>query len=114
MSLKTEPKRRSRGASFQWVGKLIAGLLVIAVLLVILFLMSRAILAVLGVGQSDVAPDPMFAEEVDPQPTMPPEWTQEEDGENPDRSAEWDQSVQTPVDKTAAELMEESQQITEP
>ena len=48
--------------------------------------------------------DPMFAEEAE-RVTPPPELYPDEGGHRfEDRSADWDTSVQTPVDQTAEEL----------
>lgn len=85
--------------------KLILALAAIALLCWLVVRIGSFTLGVLG---SDGAgeKDPMFAEEAETA-TVPPE-LRDEQGQGvsrfQDNSANWDNSVQTPVDQTAAEL----------
>lgn len=90
--------------------KAILALAAIAILIWLLVSIGSFTMDVLKAFMSDDpgVHDPMFAEEVDLAiPTPEPEIE-----ENPivwqDNSANWDTSVQTPVDRTAAELGEET------
>jgi len=90
--------------------KAILALVAIAILIWLLVTIGSFTMDVLTAfmnGDSGVH-DPMFAEEIERViPTPEPEME-----ENPviwqDNSANWDTSVQTPVDRTAAELGEET------
>ena len=87
--------------------KLAVGLAAIAVLLWILTCVGRFGLTLLR--QSGDAPgghDPMFAAEETAVPVGEPAARQEEFPTFEDNSANWDVSVQTPVDFTAEELAE--------
>ena len=86
---------------------LVFGALAIRVLLLALNLVRE------NVSESAASvPDPMFAEEgeVAVIATPPPET----ESVGRDHSAEWDTSIQTPVDRTADELIEEEQKSTGP
>ena len=92
----------------RWV-KLILGLAAIAVMVLFVLRVGKLTLNVLQNGSSAGEPDPMFAGEPEPTVTIPPELTGEMDGRvYEDNSANWDVSVQTPVDRTAEELAEEA------
>lgn len=92
-----------------WI-KLIAALAAIAALLWILFGIGRFTLKVVDqFGGAEGGHDPMFAAEETPEPLgSPVEQAAEEGRVFRDNSANWDVSVQTPVDQTADELAEEA------
>lgn len=98
-----------------WI-KLVFGLAAIVLMLALIVGMGRLALGVLRANDTeDVGvPDPMFAEEA-VMPTKPPELSGAEmDGtEHEDNSANWDTSVQTPVDQNAEELAEEARSQAE-
>jgi len=93
----------------RWWIRLIGGLLAVAVLLWLAIRIGSFTLDILSGSRSGpVGYDPQFAEEAETV-TRPPElWSEEEESEFKDNSANWDTSVQTPVDQTAAELGEEA------
>ena len=89
-----------------WI-KLILGLLVLALLVWFMLRVGGMTLNFIRNANDGGEPDPMFAEEPE-YLTMPPELSAETGETFEDNSANWDNSVQTPVDKTAAELEEEA------
>lgn len=93
-----------------WI-KLLLALAVIALLVTAILGMGKFALNILrAYNGQDGEQDPMFAEEA-VHATMPPELAGEESGRMfKDNSANWDTSVQTPVDQTADELGEEVRQ----
>lgn len=91
-----------------WI-KLILGLTAIAAMVLFVLHIGKLTLDVLQNGSIAGEPDPMFAEEPEPTATIPPELAGETDGKAyEDNSANWDTSVQTPVDRTAEELAEDA------
>lgn len=89
----------------RWWIKLILGLAAIAILCLLIVRIGSIALDVLQNGESTDEKDPMFAVE---EPTQAPLAEEEESTTIwQDNSANWDQSVQTPVDQTAKELEEE-------
>ena len=98
----------------RWV-KLIAGLAAIAVMVLFMVCIGKLTLGVLqNSGAGDGEADPMFAAEPEPTATIPPELTGETDGRvYEDNSANWDTSVQTPVDRTAEELARDARAASE-
>lgn len=93
----------------RWWTKLIGGLLAIAVLLWLLVQIGSFTLDILSANRGGTGErDPQFAEEVE-MVTQPPElWEESGTSEFKDNSANWDTSVQTPVEQTAEELAEEA------
>ena len=88
----------------RWWVKLILGLAAIAALCALAVRIGSLTLNVLRTGESTGETDPMFAIE---EPTQPPLPDEEEPTNWQDNSANWDQSVHTPVDQNAAELENE-------
>ncbi len=96
----------------RWWLKLILGLLAIALLCVLVLRIGSLTLDVLKNGESSGETDPMFAP-VDPTQAPMPEG--EEGGTvYQDNSANWNQTIHTPVDQNAAELGEEEQNASRP
>ncbi len=92
----------------RWWIKLIGGLLAVAVLLWLIASIGRFGLDILSLRGDDGARDPQFAEPAEAI-TAPPElYGPEGESTFRDNSANWDTSVQTPVDQTAGELGEEA------
>lgn len=91
----------------RWWIKLLLGLAAIALMSALVLRIGSLTLDVLRANGGEAGErDPMFAEEPEPAPTMPSE--PEDDRTFGDNSANWDVSVQTPVDQTADELGEEA------
>lgn len=93
----------------RWWLKLIGGLLTVVVLLWLVIRIGSFTLGILSAnrGESGVH-DPQFAEDAE-KVTQPPElWEESGVSEFKDNSANWDTSVQTPVEQTAEELGEEA------
>lgn len=88
---------------------MLGGLLAVIVLLWLLVRIGTFTLNILSVNRgSSGAYDPQFAEEAE-RVTPPPElWEESGTSEFKDNSANWDTSVQTPVEQTAEELAEEA------
>lgn len=93
----------------RWWLKFIGGLLAVAVLLWLIVRIGSVTLGVLNVNRGESGErDPQFAEEIETV-TPPPElWEETGVSEFKDNSANWDTSVQNPVEQTAAELAEEA------
>ena len=94
----------------RWLIKLSAALIAIALLLWLGWSMFNGILSVLNGAQINASePDPMFALEAE-LPTRPPELDAEEAA--PDRPTldDYTPEVETPVDKTAEELIREARE----
>ena len=90
----------------RWWIKLILGLAAIAVLCIVVLRIGAFTLDVLKNGESTGETDPMFAPV---EPTQAPMPEEEEDGTvYQDNSANWNQTIHTPVDQNAAELEEEA------
>ena len=89
--------------------KLIAALVVVILLALMCFGIVKGLIGVLNRSDLDAGePDPMFAEEA-VQVTRPPElYAEEEPREHPTLD-DYVPEEETPVDKTAAELIEEAQ-----
>lgn len=89
--------------------RLIAALAVIIVLAALCFGMVRGLLGFLNRSDMDISePDPMFAEEAVPV-TRPPELDEEEAPREHPTLDDYVPEVETPVDKTAEELIREAQ-----
>lgn len=90
------------------ISKLILGIAAIAVLVWLLVQIGSFTLDVLGTFAVDSGErDPMFADVAET--AVPTPEVEETDGRiYQDNSANWDTSVQTPVDQTAEELGEEA------
>ena len=94
-----------------WI-KAIFALLVIAALVWMIVKIGGFGLNILAAngGKTD-GRDPQFAEEAE-RITQPPElWEEDAQKEFKDNSANWDTSVQTPVDQTADELGDEARGV---
>ncbi|MGN0801146.1 MAG: hypothetical protein ACI4MF_00990 [Candidatus Faecivicinus sp.] len=93
----------------RWWIKLILGVAVIAALVWLAVRIGSFTLDFLSINGGDSgARDPMFAEEAETV-TKPPELSDVEGVSRfQDNSANWDTSVQTPVDQTADELQQEA------
>lgn len=93
----------------RWWMKLIGGLLAVAVLLWLAFRIGSFTMDILSASRGESGEqDPQFAQEAETV-TRPPElWQEDGDAEFKDNSANWDMSVQTPVEQTAQELGEEA------
>lgn len=100
-------KKRKNGGRM-WLPQLIFALLAIAVLLAVAFMLYRAGAALLNADFSASEPDPMFAEPAETV-TRPPELDAEEEAPPHPTLDDYVPAVETPVDKTAAELIEEAQ-----
>lgn len=94
----------------RWWMKLIFGLLAIALLLWALWRLVWGIGGVVGVlgGGDSGEPDPMFAQEA-VLPTRPPELDAEETQPPHATLDDYVPEVETPVDKTAEELIREAE-----
>ena len=89
--------------------KLFAALAVIVLLAALCFGMVRGLIGFLNRSDLDAGePDPMFAEET-VQVTRPPELYAEEAQKEHPTLDDYVPAEETPVDKTAAELIEEAQ-----
>lgn len=89
--------------------KLVFSLIMIAVLVALCFVMVRGLIGILN--QSDLnasEPDPMFAEEAETV-TRPPDLYAEEEPKEHLTLDDYISEVETPVDKTAEELIHEAQ-----
>jgi hypothetical protein len=89
---------------------LIAALAAVLLLALAISGVVRLVKATVGIIATDggeIGADPMFAEDAE-LATRPPELSEENGVLFQDNSANWDTSVQTPVDQTAAELGEEA------
>ncbi|MBQ8972694.1 MAG: hypothetical protein IJ074_06400 [Clostridia bacterium] len=96
---------RNKSKARAQAGRLIAVIVLILLLAFVLYLIVRGVSSVLRANANSTGiPDPMFAEEIETV-TIPPDLI-EMDGAyaSSDNSAQWDTSVQTPVDQTADEL----------
>lgn len=94
----------------RWWLKLIFALAAIAVLLAVAWALLRNTGALLGWTDGGAgAPDPMFAEEAQT-PTRPPELDAEETPLPHKTLDDYVPEVETPVDKTAEELIREAQE----
>lgn len=93
----------------RWWMKLIGGLLAVAVLLWLAIRIGSFTVDILSAGDGGSSEqDPQFAQEAE-RVTQPPElWQEDGETEFTDNSANWDTSVQTPVEQTAQELGEEA------
>lgn len=93
-----------------WI-RLIAGLAAAAVMIWFLVRAGGFVLRLATTGGTvGTEPDPMFAEEME-MTTRPPELTGEAGETVPqDNSANWVIDVETPVDRTADELIREAEQ----
>lgn len=88
---------------------MIGGLLALVVLLWLVVQIGSFTLDVLSANRSgSVERDPQFADEVETVTRPPDLWSEEGQSEFKDNSANWDTSVQTPVEQTAEELGEEA------
>lgn len=93
----------------RWWIKLIFGLLVIAAMLALAWALVRGATNILGNADlSGGAPDPMFAEATT-LPTRPPEWDVEAPAPSHPTLDDYVPEVETPVDKTADELIREAE-----
>lgn len=91
-----------------WI-KLLFGLAAIALMAWLIVRVGGWTLRFVQNGESGGERDPMFAEETASAPTVPPDLGGEDGvARHSDHSADWDVSVQTPVDKTAGQLAEEA------
>ena len=99
----------------RWWVKLILGLAAIALMALFAVRVGKLTLNVLqNAPEENGAHDPMFADGPEPTSTIPPELSGETDGRvYEDNSANWDTSVQTPVDRTADELAEDARAASE-
>lgn len=97
-----------------WI-KIIAALVVLAILLVICVSVGKLLIAAVQVVLTDggeTEADPMFAEEAE-MITPPPELTEEGEYVHEDVSDQWIMEYETPVDMTADELAREAQMQAE-
>ena len=91
-----------------WI-KAIFALLAIAALVWLIVKIGGFGLDILAVNRGEAGErDPQFAEEIETVTPPPDLWEEEEPKEFKDNSANWDTSVQTPVDQTADELSDEA------
>lgn len=89
--------------------KLVVAVLVVLLLASLCFLLARGVLGLLNRGDLDLPePDPMFAEQT-VAPTRPPELYAEEAPKQHSTLDDYVPDEETPVDKTAEELIREAQ-----
>ena len=89
--------------------KAVTALIVVILLAVLCFAMVKGLIGFLNRSDFDAGePDPMFAEEA-VQVTRPPELYAEEEQKDHPTLDDYVPEEETPVDKTAAELIEEAQ-----
>ena len=91
-----------------WI-KLVLGLAAVALMVWLVVRVGGWTLRFVTNSADSGEADPMFADEATAAPTIPPDLGGTECvAEFHDNSANWDTSVQTPVDRTAGELAEEA------
>jgi len=91
----------------RWWIKLIAVLIVVAVLAALTLSLGNSLMDVLNGAKPDSEPDPMFAQQAETV-TRPPELYAEETQRPHKTLDDYVPEVQTPVDKTADELIREA------